>query len=132
MTPTPKEVRRNRGVLLLIVALFFGSLLLAGILRFSGWRPAGTKNFGELLDPPGDLRAHAPTLLDGRAYPWQPRARMWRIVVAPPADCGPPAGNMRFSVSPRSRRPGWRSSPASPIPSRFFSRTFCGSKTALL
>ena len=88
MTPTPKQVRRNRGVLLLIVALFFGSLLLAGILRFSGWRPAGTKNFGELLDPPGDLRGQAPTLLAGGAYHWEPRARMWRILVAPPVGCG--------------------------------------------
>ena len=67
MTPTPEQARRNRGMLLLIVALFFGSLLLAGILRFSGWRPAGTRNFGELLAPPSDLRAFTPTLLDGRA-----------------------------------------------------------------
>lgn len=87
MTPTPEQVRRNRGMLLLIVALFFGSLLLAGLLRFSGWRPAGTKNAGELLAPPSDLRALTPTLLDGRAYAWEPRARRWRIVVAPPADC---------------------------------------------
>ena len=87
MTPTPDQARRNRGMLLLIVALFFGSLVLAGILRFSGWRPAGTKNFGELLSPPGDLRETTPTLLDGRAYAWEPVARSWRIVVAPPADC---------------------------------------------
>ena len=88
MTPTPEEVRRNRRVLLLIVALFLGSFVLAGVLRFSGWRPSGTKNVGELLSPPGDLRAVTPTLLDGRAYRWEPRARMWRIAIAPPADCG--------------------------------------------
>ena len=44
MTPTPQEARRNRGMLLLIAALFFGGLFVAGVLRFSGWRPAGTKN----------------------------------------------------------------------------------------
>ncbi|NUS39822.1 MAG: hypothetical protein HOQ02_12475 [Lysobacter sp.] len=88
MTPTPKDVRRNRGVLLLIAVLFLGSLVFAGILRFSGWRPAGTKNFGELLDPPGDLRALTPGLLSGGDYRWEPRARMWRIAIAPPADCG--------------------------------------------
>jgi len=88
MTPTPQDVRRrNRGMLLLIAALFFGSLLLAGILRFSGWRPAGTKNFGELLSPPADLRAQTPLLLDGSTYAWEPAARRWRIVVAPPANC---------------------------------------------
>ena len=87
MTPTPQDVRRNRGMLLLIAALFFGSLFVAGVLRFSGWRPAGTKNVGELLSPPGDLRAVTPTLLDGRAYAWEPAARRWRIAVAPPANC---------------------------------------------
>ncbi|HSR66207.1 MAG TPA: hypothetical protein VLM17_11475 [Xanthomonadaceae bacterium] len=88
MTPTSQDVRRNRGVLLLIVALFLGSMLLAGILRFSGWRPAGTKNFGELLSPPGDLRAATPALVEGGDYRWEPRARLWRILVAPPAGCG--------------------------------------------
>lgn len=88
MTPTPEQVRRNRRLLLLIVALFLGSMLVAGVLRFSGWRPAGTRNHGELLDPPGDLRAFAPRLVDGAAYRWEPVARRWRIVVAPPAECG--------------------------------------------
>ncbi|MGN6113267.1 MAG: hypothetical protein ACTHOC_09745, partial [Luteimonas sp.] len=57
--------KRNRGLLLLIFALFFGSMLVAGALRFSGWRPAGMKNKGELLQPPVDLRARAPRLADG-------------------------------------------------------------------
>ena len=87
MTPTPQDVRRNRGVLLLIAALFFGSLLVAGVLRFSGWRPAGTKNFGELLATPGDLRATTPVLVDGQPYAWEPAARRWRIAIAPPARC---------------------------------------------
>lgn len=81
------ERRRNRRVLLLIVAIFFGSMLVAGALRFSGWRPAGTKNNGELLQPPVDLRARALTLADGGRYAWNPDARTWRIAVAPPADC---------------------------------------------
>lgn len=79
---------RNRTLLLLLFAMFFGSMLVAGLLRFSGWRPQGTKNFGELLDPPGDLRALTPRLLDGGEYRWKSGERTWRIVVAPPADCG--------------------------------------------
>lgn len=79
---------RNRFVLVAIFAIFFGAFALAGILRFSGWRPAGMKNHGELLQPPGDLRALSPTLADGRAYPWNPVERTWRIVVAPPPACG--------------------------------------------
>lgn len=79
---------RNRLVLLAIFAMFFGSLLVAGALRFSGWRPAGTRNFGEMLDPPGDLRRLVPHRIDGSAYAWNPGARIWRIALAPPADCG--------------------------------------------
>ena len=80
--------KRNRGLLLLIFALFFGSMLVAGALRFSGWRPAGMKNKGELLQPPVDLRARAPKLADGAAYAWNPGERQWRVLAVPPADCG--------------------------------------------
>jgi hypothetical protein len=80
--------RRNRALLLALFAIFFGSLAIAGALRFSGWRPAGMKNRGELLDPPADVRQAAPRLLDGAAYDWNPAGRTWRVVIAPPADCG--------------------------------------------
>lgn len=84
----PSRRNRNRALLLAIAALFFGSLIVAGALRFSGWRPSGMKNHGELLDPPGDLRGLSPRLLDGGAYAWNPIERTWRIAVMPPADCG--------------------------------------------
>lgn len=87
-TPIPvRERNRNRGLLLLIVAVFFGSAIVAGALRFSGWRPAGMKNHGELLQPPGDLRPVVPRLAGGGEYAWNPAERTWRIVVAPPSDC---------------------------------------------
>lgn len=89
--PAPSDPtlrRRNRRVLLLIVVIFFGSLALAGALRFSGWRPAGMKNHGELLDPPGDLRRVVPELVAGGGYEWAPIERRWRIALAPPAGCG--------------------------------------------
>lgn len=79
---------RNRMLLLAIFAMFFGSLIFAGVLRFSGWRPAGMKNKGELLQPPADLRAVTPVMLDGRPYRWEPIHRTWRIALAPPAGCG--------------------------------------------
>lgn len=78
---------RNRFTLLAIFAVFFGVFALAGILRFSGWRPAGMKNHGELLQPPADLRAITPQFADGRDYAWDPVRRTWRIVIAPPVDC---------------------------------------------
>jgi hypothetical protein len=87
MTPTPAQVRRNRWLLLAIAALFFGSLGLAGILRFSGWHPPATKAHGELLQPPTDLRAVTPLESNGAAYHWDPAQRTWRIALAPPAGC---------------------------------------------
>ena len=78
--------RRNRGMLVALFLLFFGGMLVAGLLRFSGWRPEGSKNKGEMLQPYGDLREYAPTLLDGRAYRWKDEPRIWRIV-AMPRDC---------------------------------------------
>lgn len=78
---------RNRVLLIAIFAMFFGSMLVAGVLRFSGWRPAGTRNHGEMLDPPGDLRGVVPRRLDGSAYAWAPAARTWRIALAPSAAC---------------------------------------------
>lgn len=96
-TPTPPTTTfdparrsRNRRMLLALALLFFGSFVVAGLLRFSGWRPEGLRNKGELLQPYGDLRKLAPRLADGSRYDWNPEARQWRIVVAPPADCGQP------------------------------------------
>lgn len=87
-TPQPVQPRnRNRAMLIAIFAIFLGSFFVAGALRFSGWRPSGLKNHGELLQPPADLRKLEPRLADGSAYRWNPAARTWRIVVAPPADC---------------------------------------------
>lgn len=79
---------RNRSLLILIVVIFLGSALVAGALRFSGWRPEGTRNHGELLQPPNDLRQVTLRLQDGGDYPWDPDERIWRIVLAPPAGCG--------------------------------------------
>jgi hypothetical protein len=81
---------RNRWMLVLIAAIFLGSAALAGALRFSGWRPEGMKNHGELLQPPADLRAMSPRLADGGTYEWRPVDRTWRILVAPRPGCGEP------------------------------------------
>lgn len=85
---------RSRLLLLLIAALFLSSFGVAFYLRMSGWEPTQTRNHGELLDPPLDLRGEAPRRADGSDYAWQPEQRRWRIVVAPPADCGQPCVEM--------------------------------------
>ena len=87
---SPQQRSRNRGMLVLIVALFLGSALVAGALRFSGWRPEGSRAHGELLQPPVDLRHLEPRLRDGGVYAWHPTERTWRIVLAPAEGCGAP------------------------------------------
>ena len=89
MNPTPEQLqarRRNRAMLVALSVMFFGGMLVAGLLRFSGWRPEGAKNKGEMLQPYGDLRDHAPALAAGGAYRWKDEPRIWRIV-AMPRDC---------------------------------------------
>jgi len=78
---------RNRRMLVVIAIAFLGTFFAAGVLRFSGWRPAGLKSKGELLQPAADLHARGLVLADGQPYPWEPIARKWRIVVVPPAQC---------------------------------------------
>lgn len=85
-SPSPPASRaRGRWTLVALFVLFFGSVAGAGILRFSGWQPAGHKNHGQMLEPPGDLRALAPVLADGGRYAWRQPQRTWRMALAPAA-----------------------------------------------
>ena len=86
---TTSAPRRNHGrrVLLAIALLFFGTFILAGLLRLADIHPAVSKQKGELLQPPADLRDAAPRLAAGGTYAWNPEARTWRILVPAPAQC---------------------------------------------
>ena len=113
-TPTPAQVRRGRLTLVLIAVLFFGSALVAGLLRFSGWQPAGSKVHGEMLQPAVDARALVPKLADGSDYLWNPGERTWRILVAPPADCAEPCVKLsddltRSGACSATTRTTWKS-----------------------
>ena len=100
-TPDAASLRRNRLLLVALFLLFFGGMLLAGLLRFSGWRPEGMKNKGEMLQPYGDLRTHAPQLADGGAYRWKDSPRTWLLCsarISPfTAGCRRSGGNERSS-----------------------------------
>jgi len=86
--PPDATRRRNRLTLLAILVLFFGSMLVAGVLRFADIHPAATRQKGELLEPYVDLRDVQLRTLDGARYDWAPIHRTWRILAAVPADCG--------------------------------------------
>lgn len=89
---TPEQLRkrhRNRIRLLGIFGLFFGVMLIAGLLRFSGWRPAGLKMHGTLMNPPIDARQLAPATADGGTYAWgtEGGGRRWRMLVVNGPTC---------------------------------------------
>ncbi len=95
VTLTPAQRLRGRLTLIGLFVLFFGTALTAGLLRFVGWQPEGSRNHGELLQPPGDLRALTPRLAAGGEYPWRgPEGKIWRIALAPPPDCGQACGDL--------------------------------------
>jgi hypothetical protein len=94
MTDAAPSKLRSRLILLLIVTMFFGSFGIAAFLRFTGWKPAGSKNFGELLQPPKDLSALPLLRADGKTYAWAPDEERWQIVVVAPENCGAPCVKM--------------------------------------
>src|SRR5690606_31127876 len=60
---------RRRAQLLLIAALFLLPFVIAVVLRFGGWEPPRTRNFGELLEPP--LPMHAVQARTTQGEPWR-------------------------------------------------------------
>lgn len=82
-----KQQWRSRLILILIVALFFSSFGIAALLRFSGWQPEHSKNFGKLLNPPIDLSTEQFKRLDGVPYLWQPELHRWRLVFVSDKPC---------------------------------------------
>lgn len=88
MNPESAAIRRrNRLTLVGIAVLFFGPLVLAAVLGWSGWRPAATKAYGTLIDPPRDVSAVAVTLADGEAYLWRNPQWQWTLLALPGRDC---------------------------------------------
>jgi len=78
---------KSRLILLLIVAMFFSSFFIAWGLRLSGWTPSGSKNLGELIQPPKDLSQAGFLYADGKPYAWETEKHIWRVVVVPDANC---------------------------------------------
>lgn len=70
---------RRRIGLLLIIALFMAPLVAAYVLNAMGWRPAGTRNYGTLIEPPQDLGAAQFVLADGNPLKWKDEDWSWTV-----------------------------------------------------
>ncbi len=78
---------RNRIGMILILALFAAPLVTAYVLNAIGWRPAGSRNYGELIEPPQDLTAARFLLADGTPLAWKNEDWSWTIFAITGPDC---------------------------------------------
>jgi len=83
---SPAQARARRRLLLLF-ALSALPVALAYGLYFSGWRPASTGNYGELVQPPRPLPDLTLTTLDGGTLRLEALRGKWLLVTFAAAEC---------------------------------------------
>lgn len=81
-TPT-----RSRRTLLLVAVAFLSPFLLAVVLRFGGWQPGSTRNYGELLQPPLPMHEVSATASDGSAWVWENQEQRWTLLARVGSAC---------------------------------------------
>ncbi len=70
-----------------VAALFIAPLLIAALLSWSGWRPAGTKAYGTLVDPPRNMAVASITLANGDKFVWRDPQWHWTLLALPGDSC---------------------------------------------
>jgi hypothetical protein len=78
---------RNRLVLIAIALMFATPIAIALLLNASGWRPAGTRNSGTLVQPAADVGNVPVTLADGSRLVWRDAQWHWTLLALPNGDC---------------------------------------------
>ncbi|HWK74811.1 MAG TPA: hypothetical protein VNQ81_11105, partial [Povalibacter sp.] len=86
---TDSATPRRRSQLWLLIAIFFAPLAVAFLLYYgtSGWRPAGSTNHGELINPARPLPQLTLTSTSGAALSndlWQDK---WTVVYIGDGQC---------------------------------------------
>lgn len=81
---------RSRLVLLLVATLFLLPFLVAVALRFGGWEPPNTRNFGTLLQPPVPVGELVGRRDEGGRWEWINTEHEWTLLVRVPDDCAEP------------------------------------------
>lgn len=80
--------RGNLFKLSLIAVLFFGTTALATFLYLSGWRPQGTTNHGDLVQPARPITAIELRTLDGKSVPFDTLKNKWNLIYFNASECG--------------------------------------------
>jgi cytochrome oxidase Cu insertion factor (SCO1/SenC/PrrC family) len=88
MSAAPTLLPRSRGLLLLLVVLFFAPLLLAFLMYYgSAWRPVGHTNHGTLIEPPRPLPRLSLPRADGSPAAEGVLVGRWSLVYVGSGDC---------------------------------------------
>jgi cytochrome oxidase Cu insertion factor (SCO1/SenC/PrrC family) len=79
---------RSRGLLMLLVVMFFAPLLLAFLMYYgSQWRPLGRTNHGILIEPPRPLPRLSLPRADGSLAADDVLVGRWSLVYVATGDC---------------------------------------------
>lgn len=79
--------RSAQRTLLLIAVLFLTPFLVAVALRFGGWQPSKTRNYGALLAPPISLEGVRAQRSDGSPWPFVNAEQEWTLLLRVPSVC---------------------------------------------
>lgn len=85
-TATPTQ-KRSRLTLLLVAVAFLTPFIAAAVLRFGGWQPVETRNYGTLLQPPLSMAAAVGERADGQRWIWENTEHQWTLLARAPASC---------------------------------------------
>lgn len=87
-SPNPLPNRtRSRLTLLLVAVAFLTPFIAAAVLRFGGWQPVETRNYGSLLQPPLSMAAAVGEQADGQRWVWENTEYRWTLLARTPAAC---------------------------------------------
>lgn len=88
MSDAPTRMPRTRGILIVLIVLFFAPLLLAFLMYYeSHWRPLGRTNHGALIEPPRPLPRVALPQADGALAGDAVLVGRWSLVYVGAGDC---------------------------------------------
>lgn len=80
--------RRQRVQFVLLLLALFLPVILSSWLYFTGWRPSGTKNYGELMQPARPLSELPLRNWAGQPTTLHALPRKWTLLYIAPAQCG--------------------------------------------
>ncbi len=84
---TVNQKKSNRRKLIIVLSIFALPVVLSTMLYISGWRPAETGNYGELIQPARFIEDMAFQSMDGKNVQLSELHRKWTMIYFDTASC---------------------------------------------